>query len=217
MMMTSVKSSPHRQSLYQKILGEKWHHLPAAIRALHGTSEGDLTYRGRAVIERGNGPLARLAAFSAGFPSAGEDVPIEIRFACTNGREVWIRRFGDKVLRSSQQQAESRAERLLAEHFGPFRVLCALEPEEGRLHLKVRGWSFLGIPLPALLAPGGQTFEEERDGLFHFHVEVESPMTGLIVRYRGWLEPIHQAAVAIATSQDQLHTSGDLDAPTMQG
>ncbi len=78
---------------------------------------------------------------------------------------------------------------MLAEVFGPFRVLCALEPRESRLHLSVRAWSILGLPLPLLLAPGGQTFEEDRDGLFHFDVEVASPLTGLIVHYRGWLRP----------------------------
>ncbi|WP_371826567.1 DUF4166 domain-containing protein [Ensifer sp. PDNC004] len=92
-------------------------------------------------------------------------------------------------MRSSQQEAKRRNEELLAEDFGPFRVLCALEPRETRLHLSVRAWSFLDLPLPLLFAPGGRTFEEDRDGLFHFHVEVESPLTGLIVRYRGWVRP----------------------------
>lgn len=200
----------HRQSLYRQILGKDWDRLPSAIRGLHEMSEGNATFRGRAVVERGRGPFARLAASIAGFPAAGEDVPVEIRFACADGREVWTRRFGDKVLRSSQRPVEGREERLLAEHFGPFRILCALEPEENRLHLRVRGWSFLGLPLPALLAPGGRTFEEDRDGLFHFHVEVENPMTGLIVRYRGWLKPADQPTAPIM--REMLPKSDDLGA-----
>lgn len=193
----AVESLLHRQSLYRQVLGKDWDRLPTAIRSLHQMSEGNATFRGRAIVERGQGPFARLAASIAGFPAAGEDVPVEIHFACADGREVWTRRFGDKVMRSSQQKAEDRKERLLAEHFGPFRILCALESEENRLHLRVRGWSFLGLPLPAFLAPGGRTFEEDRDGLFHFHVEVESPMTGLIVRYRGWLKPADQPTAPI--------------------
>lgn len=136
-----------RQSLYQQVLGPDWHRLPSAIRALHAISHGHATFRGKAVVERGWGPLARLAALVVGFPAAGEDVPVEIRFACRGDGEVWTRRFGDKALRSSQWPAESREERLIAEHFGPFRILCALEPEENRLHLRVRGWSFLGLTL----------------------------------------------------------------------
>lgn len=184
-----AERSIHRQSLYRQVLGRDWDRLPAAIRAVHETSDGYVAFRGRATVERGQTPLARLAAFIAGFPAAGKDVPVEVHFACSSCRETWNRRFGDKVLRSSLQKVEKRKERLLAEDLGPFRILCSLAPEADRLHLKVRGWSVLGLPLPLFLAPGGRTFEEDRGGVFHFHVEVESPLTGLIVRYRGWLEP----------------------------
>jgi hypothetical protein len=44
------------------------------------------------------------------------------------------------------------------------------------------------LPLPRFLAPTGNTFERAEDGRFHFHVEIGFPWTGLIVRYRGWLE-----------------------------
>ena len=185
----TTEDMTQEQSLYRQILGRRWDDVSASIRALHDRPEGHATFRGRAVIERGGSIGARLVASILGFPRAGADVPVEIHFACGKGLEVWTRRFGGKVLRSSQQGAKRRNEELLAEDFGPFRVLCALEPRENRLHLSVRAWSFLGLPLPLLFAPGGRTFEEDRDGLFHFHVEVESPLTGLIVRYRGWLRP----------------------------
>ena len=66
----------------------------------------------------------------------------------------------------------------------------ALEIEDGRLDLVVRRWSAFGVPMPQWLAPKGPAFEEERDGLFRFHVEIGHPLTGLIVRYRGWLKPV---------------------------
>ena len=48
---------------------------------------------------------------------------------------------------------------------------------------------------PALwLAPKGPAFEEERDGRFRFHVEIGHPLTGLIVRYQGWLQPVDRKA-----------------------
>ncbi|WP_113132846.1 DUF4166 domain-containing protein [Rhizobiales bacterium] len=196
-----------QQSLYRRILGRDWDRVPASIQALHDRSEGHATFRGRAVVERGGSIWARLVASVFGFPSAGADVPVEIRFACGNGREVWTRRFGEKILRSSQQKVEKRNEQLLAEDFGPFRILCALEPAEDRLHLAVRAWSFLGLPLPLRLAPGGRTFEEDRDGLFHFHVEVESPLTGLIVRYRGWLAPADESTSLRAPALDRKATA----------
>ncbi len=38
-------------------------------------------------------------------------------------------------------------------------------------------------------APRGDSCEFVEAGRFHFHVEIDHPFTGLIVRYRGWLVP----------------------------
>ncbi|HEV7319595.1 MAG TPA: DUF4166 domain-containing protein [Ensifer sp.] len=202
-----VRDGVQPQSLYRQILGSDWDRLPEAIRALHDSAEGRTTFRGRATVERGGSFWARFVALVCGFPIAGRDVPVEIDFACANGREVWTRRIGETILRSSQERVERRKERLLAEDLGPFRILCALEPADNRLHLSVRGWSVLGLPLPLMLAPGGRTFEEDRDGLFHFHVEVDSPLTGLIVRYRGWLEPANELSPPTGLRQADQHSA----------
>jgi hypothetical protein len=45
------------------------------------------------------------------------------------------------------------------------------------------------VPLPRRLAPAGDAYEHAEDGRFNFHVEITHPLTGLIVRYRGWLAP----------------------------
>lgn len=178
----------HEQSLYRQILGRRWDDVPASIRALHDRPEGHATFRGR-------GHRARRLDRSA---TCRLNPRLSPRRRGRSGRNPLRMRQGSGGLdpplwRESPAQFATRAKRrneeLLAEDFGPFRVLCALEPRENRLHLSVRAWSFLGLPLPLLFAPGGRTFEEDRDGLFHFHVEVESPLTGLIVRYRGWLRP----------------------------
>ncbi|QCI64299.1 DUF4166 domain-containing protein [Phreatobacter stygius] len=60
----------------------------------------------------------------------------------------------------------------------------------GRLRLIPRRWSVLGVPLPLVLAPGGEAFETAADGRFHFHVEIGHRLFGLAVRCRGWLEPV---------------------------
>ena len=43
--------------------------------------------------------------------------------------------------------------------------------------------------MPRWLMPGGDSFETVEDGRFRFHVEIRLPLAGLVVRYRGWLEP----------------------------
>jgi hypothetical protein len=82
-----------------------------------------------------------------------------------------------------------RSAQLIVERFGPFAFGLAAVLADDRLHLVLRRWSFLGLPLPLWLAPGGEAYESVADGRFHFHVEFGHPLAGLIVRYRGWLAP----------------------------
>ncbi len=174
--------------LYRRMLGSAWNDLPQAVAELHDSIVSQV-FKGRAKVERGRNPLARIVAALIGFPAEGADVPVSVRFDRKAGGELWTRSFAGKSFRSLQSAGVGTDENLLVETFGPFRILIALVPEEGHLHLVIRGWRFLGIPLPLFLAPGGETYEEERDGAFRFHVEIASPMTGLIVRYTGWLRP----------------------------
>ncbi|MBY5549630.1 DUF4166 domain-containing protein [Rhizobium leguminosarum] len=180
-----MENEAARQPLYRQILGSAWERLPPAISALH--AGGARVASGRARIERGGGLLARIVAGVIGFPRAGEDVPVTVRFLSDGDKEIWTRDFGGKVFRSIQLEGKGRDRHLLAEVFGPFRVLMALVSDGEKLRLVVRGWRFCGIPLPMFLAPGGDTYEEERDGRFHFHVEIGGRLTGLVVRYAGWL------------------------------
>lgn len=85
-------------------------------------------------------------------------------------------------------RGSGRWERLLCERFGPLTFAMALVPEDGRMHLVLRGWTVFGLPMPMWLCPRSVSWEEV-DDRFRFHVEISHPLTGLIVRYRGWLEP----------------------------
>jgi len=55
--------------------------------------------------------------------------------------------------------------------------------------LIVRRWSIFGVPLPRAWAPVSTAYEFVDEARFNYHVEVGHPLTGLIVRYRGWLVP----------------------------
>jgi len=78
---------------------------------------------------------------------------------------------------------------LVMRPFGPLTFAMALVAEKNRLSLVLRRWSILGLPLPMWLCPRSTSYETVEDGRFRFHVEISHPFTGLIVRYRGWLEP----------------------------
>ncbi len=144
---------------------------------------------GEADVERGRGLLARLAAALVGFPAAGKQVPLRVAFRAKDGKEQWTRTFAGRSFSSLQMEGAGVSEGLLVERFGPMSVGLALVLDGDRLRLVVRHWSMLGLPLPRAMAPGGEAYETVEAGRFCFRVEIAHPLTGMIVRYRGWLEP----------------------------
>ena len=105
------------------------------------------------------------------------------------GEERWTREFAGKRFTSRQRQGKDRNEYLLLERFGLVEIALALVIANERLWLVPRSWSFAGIPLPRVLLPRGQSFECEIDGRFAFDVTIDLPLVGLVVAYRGTLEP----------------------------
>lgn len=184
---TGIRSGEDPASpLLRAVLGSAWDGLPPEIRAMHdGTGEAT----GLAEVDRGSGLLARLVALVFRLPEAGRAVPLTVRFESRADGEVWRRTFGGRTFCSVLTPGRGRWRHLVRERFGPVSVGIALVAEPGRLRFVVRRWSAFGIPLPARLAPGGDTYEHTQDGRFRFHVEIAHPLTGLIVRYRGFLGP----------------------------
>lgn len=183
----------HQQSadrcLYARLLGDAWPSLPSSIRTIHSVS-ARLEVAGRARVDRGTGFLTRIIAAVFRFPPAADDIAIQVVFERTATNETWTRTFGNNGFRSIQSEGKGSQQGLLRERFGLFTVNMRLVPEPDRLRLVICGWNLLGIPLPRSLAPRGDTYEFEKDGIFNFHVEVRVPLAGLVVRYIGHLVPI---------------------------
>jgi len=177
-----------RAPLYRGMLGEAWGRLPPPLQVMHDVHKV-LIADGTAIVERGGGLLARLVGRIMGLPPAGRDVPLTVTFRAAAGGEHWQRTFGDSTFASVQEPGRGRFERLVCERFGPLRFGLALVVDDDRLRLVLRGWSLAGLPLPFAWAPRSRAFEFADAGRFNFHVEIDHPLTGLIVRYRGWLKP----------------------------
>jgi hypothetical protein len=163
------------QPLYPRLLGTAFAGFPAVVQRLHRPGPR-ATWTGRAEVTRGRGLLAGLAFRVFGFPEAGAGVPVSVTFTTdATGRETWARRFGGRVMRSTQEAGRGRNSALLVERFGPFAFGLALVAEGGRLSLVNRRWSCLGLPLPRGLMPGGTAWEAaDAEGRFRFHVEPPS-------------------------------------------
>ncbi len=177
------------EPVYRQVMAGAWDAMPDAWRAVHDLRAGTLTVEGRAMVKRGKGLLARLVGAAMGFPAAGDDVPVTVRFERRGNAELWTRTFGGKSFSSLQEPGQGRSVRLVVERFGSLTVAMAPTTHAGRMSLVIRRFSVLGIPLPLWLSPTTAAREAIMDGRFHFDVEIGHPLTGMIVLYRGWLAP----------------------------
>ena len=183
-----VREQPAKDTLlYERILGDAYAALPESLRVMH---KGVLRAEGRGSVERGANPLAWLAGLVASFPPACTDAPVSVAFDITPQGEVWRRDFNGHRFKSYQYEGRGRSERLIVERFGAMEFAMALVWDGAQLNLVLRRWRVLGIPMPLWLAPRVRAHERENGGAFNFFVEISHPLTGLIVRYRGWLKPV---------------------------
>jgi hypothetical protein len=176
------------QPLYQRVLGNQFDALPHPIRAMHDVTDM-LVATGRADVDRGGGIIGWLIGKVVGFPQAGRDVPVTVRFAVKGQDEIWTRTFGTASFSSRQAVGKNHLGALLVESFGPFAFAMALVLNGDVMRLIPKRWTCLGIPLPLSLAPFGDSYEFVSAGRFNFHVEIRLPLLGTVVAYRGWLEP----------------------------
>lgn len=184
--MTQGPRTPQPGTLYARTLGRTVADLPGPIRMFH---EGG-AFTGRAHVTRGQNPLARFIATLFGFPKAGShDLKISVT-TDPQGREHWSRIYSGRTMFSRQYAGAGRAEGCVIEQLGPVAVQTRLTLDEGKLRYRTQGWSLCGIPLPRVLAPGGDVYEAvDTSGRFTFHVDVTVPILGRLVHYEGWLTP----------------------------
>jgi hypothetical protein len=192
-------STPFDPCLFRRILGSAWNDIASELQALHQCSFA----RGIATVAGGRHWLANVVARLFRFPRPASDIPIEVQFGREGAKERWRRTFGSHSFQSIQEEGAGRSRYLLRERFGAFAFDMALVPVEGRLHYIVRRWSILGLPMPAALAPRGDSYETTIGGRFSFRVEIVLPLIGLIVSYTGWLVPGPESMTAALGAPQQ--------------
>lgn len=161
--------------------------LPPALRQLH---RGEGTFSGRCRIERGKGALVALALRVAGFPPGGADVPVTLRIAREGQAWIWQRNFAGHVTRSRLRYVCDI--RCVREDFGALTVYLRPSLTQGRLKIDICRMTIGGLPVPAFLLPRSATVEWQDDqGRFRFDVSASAPALGMLIRYQGWLTPVH--------------------------
>jgi len=180
--------------LYERNLGPAFDRLPLPLRDMHNIAAEDKVAEGTADVDVGNNVFARPIHAVIGFPKAGRDIPVRVRFQPRNGGEIWLRDFAGRKFSSFQWEGHGRSDKLILEKFGPVTVALALVIDGDKLRIIVRRCSVFGIPIPLFLAPNGDTYEYvDENGSFCFHVEIKLFPVGPIVRYRGRLAVIDRS------------------------
>ena len=171
--------------LFQQFLGSDFGLLPPAVQAGHAVY-GPRRWAGRARVSRGTSLWSRLLARLFGFPPASEDTSVTVAMTPQKGGELWERRFDGKPFWSFLKVQEDR----MTEQFGPLTFTLGLHVTDGELHYPVLAGRIGPVPLPKLLLPQSIAKEFEREGRFHFDVQLRAPFTGApMVHYQGWLVP----------------------------
>jgi len=89
--MTPAQIADDRAPLYRRVLGEAWNSLPAPLQVMHDVTSERIA-DGVAVIERGSGWLARLAAFILRLPRNHRFIsgPAGVRILATRFRRPLV-------------------------------------------------------------------------------------------------------------------------------
>lgn len=168
--------------LYRQVMGADFDRLPTSVKDMHDILRNGGS-AGRARVDRGSNPIARLIGWIMGFPPKG-DHDLHVEFSERDGVERWTRNFSGKKFSSRLSQKGHR----LAERFGPLSFAFDLPVGPEGLTMIMRAWWFGPIRMPLWLAPRSLAREWDKDGVFQFDVPIAFPFIGLIVHYRGWLK-----------------------------
>ncbi|AWM80468.1 hypothetical protein DKL61_08900 [Gammaproteobacteria bacterium ESL0073] len=176
-------------NLFAKLLGKQYEELPAAIKQFHDTP-GHL-WKGYVNATGSNNVLAKIIRTFMGFPKPGNNLPITVSVYYTDqGNERWSRSFGNKKF-SSLLMIDKKNPQLMSESFGLIKQHYKLELADNWLCWRLQYCSLLGVKLPSFLSPkiiANEGIDEK--GTYQFIAKAELPLIGILLEYRGFLNPV---------------------------
>ncbi len=185
--------------VYAELSGGSWDRVPEVVRRVHEPGRVSGTFR----IERGLGLLARLLAWLARFPPAGECVAIVLQVERTDRGLLWRRTLGEHLMVTEQ---EICGPMLMCEAAGAVSLTFRVRAGREGLHYEQRFASVrLGsrrLRLPRWLAlQVVASCTAEGAGCAFVKVEVRAPLCGLVLRYQGDVAPCDMTPREVISSE----------------
>lgn len=171
-------------ALFPALLGAEWNALHESVRKMHGDA-AQLRAYGEADIDGSTAWPARTMRGVLGLPPPGARRRIEFTIARHDMREVWTRNFAGARMRSVLDQANG----LLCERLGPMTFRFKLHRSRDAIDWELRSTRFFGIPLPRWMSGRVSSRSGAELDRYAFAVNVDLPLIGKLVAYRGWLAP----------------------------
>lgn len=180
------------ESLYRRMLGERFEDLPEVLRRFHDANGGGRA-QGMIQVERAGGWLRNTLASLLGLPRAGRDIAVRLEVYVEGDRERWVRWFAHQRVETVQWERDGA----LIEALGATTFSSALVVVGSCLRYEFRRAWVAGIPLPRRLGPVIDGWVDAGSNGWRVVVRIAAPLLGELVRYEGWVEPEFECALSL--------------------
>jgi hypothetical protein len=169
--------------LYERLLGASFARLPEALRRFHAEAGGTAAFELEVTHEPGvlRNAVASVLRMPAATARARGSLVVSVR----GDRELWVRTFPDRTLRTTQWLDAGR----LVEAAGPMQFVFDVDAGEHGMRFTQTGCRLFGRRLPRMLAPRVETVVRGDARGWNVLVTITAPLLGRIATYGGEVTP----------------------------
>lgn len=179
----SLSITPTAGTLYQRALGEQYAQLHPALRRFHAATQASSS--GTCTVRHGATWLHRIAAWWAGFPAQGTDLPLKLEINASGDVERWIRTFGPSEWETSQTLRKGT----LIESMGWTHIHLDLQEHKGGMLFQSSAVAFGWLRFPRWLTPTVWALVTPIEKGWTIDMRVKAPILGLLLSYKGEVFP----------------------------
>jgi hypothetical protein len=169
--------------LHERLLGSSFARLPAALRRFLAQPGGSAAFALR--VTHGPGFLRNALASMLRMPAPAARVQGTLRVSVHGAREVWVRAFPDRTLRTVLWIDRGQ----LVEQAGPLQFVFNVDADEHGLQFSQTGFRLLGRTVPAALAPRVEALVRSDDRGWNVSISIAVPWLGRVATYGGPVRP----------------------------